>query len=195
MKKVLIINAHPDKESYCASLAKAYKKGADAAGADCKLIHLTDLDFNPILKYGYNKRTELEPDLLSVQQDIKDATHLVFIYPTWWGTYPALLKGFFDRVFLPGFAFKYREGSPFWDKLLKGKSARIITTMDAPKWYYYLAYCSPGHHSMKKAILGFCGVSPVRVTTIASVKYSNTETRSQWLHKVEETRRKENAKR
>ena len=91
-----------------------------------------DLDFNSILKHGYRQWTELEPDLLMIQQDIVDADHLVFEYPTWWGTCPALLKGLIDRVFLPGFAFKYRDNSLFWDKLLKGNTARLIVTMDTP---------------------------------------------------------------
>jgi len=133
MKKVLIINGHPDKESLCYSMAAIYQKGALSSGAESKLVNLIDLHFNPNLESGYRKQTELEPDLLAIQQDILDAQHVVFVYPNWWGTFPALLKGFIDRVFLPGFGFKYRENSPFWDKLLKGKSARLIVTMDTPK--------------------------------------------------------------
>lgn len=121
-----------------------------------------DLDFNPILQNGYRLVTELEPDLVKIQQDILHADHLVFVYPNWWGTYPVLLKGFIDRVFLPGFAFKYRENSPFWDKLLKGKSARLIGTMDTPKWYYFFVNKSLGHNSMKKAILEFSSVQKGR---------------------------------
>ena len=118
MKKILIINGHPDKESFCFSLAVSYKKGADLAGADCELVNLIDLNFNPILTYGYRKISELEPDLLEMQQEILAADHLVFVYPNWWSTFPALLKGFIDRVFLPNFAFKYREKGPLWNKLL-----------------------------------------------------------------------------
>jgi putative NADPH-quinone reductase len=186
MKKILIINGHPDKDSFCSELAKVYKKGADSIGVECKLIHLIDLNFDPILRYGYRQRTELEPDLLAVQQDILDSDHLVFVYPTWWGTYPALLKGFIDRVFLPKFAFKYREDSLLWDKLLKGKSARLIVTMDTPKWYYSLIYHSPGHNSMKKGVLEFCGVTPVKVTAFGPIKSSSIKMRNKWIQKVEE---------
>lgn len=185
MKNILIINGHPDKESFCAALAERYKKGAVAAGATCTLINLIDLDFNPILTFGYRKISILEPDLIKVQQDIVAANLLVFIYPSWWGTYPALLKGFFDRVFLPGFAFKYHTTGPFWDKLLKGKIARLIVTMDSPKWYNFLVYRSPGHNSMKRAILEFCGVKPVRITSFAPLKSSNEKQRKQWLDEVE----------
>ena len=185
MKKILIINGHPDKESLCFALAESYKKGAGLTGADCKLINLVDLDFNPILTFGYRKVSELEPDLLQAQKDILDADHLVFVYPNWWGTYPALLKGFIDRVFLPNFAFKYRENSPLWDGLLKGKSARLIVTMDTPKWYYWLIFRSPGHNSMKKGILGFCGINPIKITSFAPVKSSDNAKRKQWIAEVE----------
>ncbi len=53
MKRILIINGHPDKESFCFELATSYKKGADQAGAECKLVNLIDLEFNPILNSGY----------------------------------------------------------------------------------------------------------------------------------------------
>ena len=191
MKRILIINGHPDKESFCFELAESYRRGAIATGADCELVNLVDLDFNPILGYGYRKRTELEPDLLKIQQDLLESDHLVFVYPTWWGTYPALLKGFIDRVFLPKFAFKYRENSLLWDKLLKGKSARLIVTMDTPKWYYYLIYKSPGHNSMKKGILKYCGVKPVKITSFAPIKSSDSNKRQRWIHKIEQLGRKQ----
>ncbi len=185
MKKILIINGHPDKESLCYQFAMSYKKGAENAASECILINLIDLHFDPILHFGYRQRTELEPDLLKVQNDILNADHLVFIYPTWWGTYPALLKGFIDRVFLPKFAFKYRDNSLLWDKLLKGKSARLIVTMDTPKWYYSLVYKSPGHNSIKKGVLEFCGISPVKITTFGPVKSSDDNKRKKWINQVE----------
>ena len=185
MKRILIINGHPDKKSFCFALAESYKKGADTNGTECKLVHLIDLKFNPILSYGYRVVSELEPDLLKIQQDILEATHLVIVYPNWWGTYPALLKGFIDRVFLPKFAFKYLKNSPLPAKLLKGKSARIIVTMDTPKWYYWIINRSPGHNSMKKAILEFCGIKPVMISSFAIVKSSDNLKRKKWLDEVE----------
>jgi putative NADPH-quinone reductase len=61
MKKILIINGNPDLESFSSQLAKAYKKGADSSGTYCKLVNLIELNFDPILKFGYRKRTELDP--------------------------------------------------------------------------------------------------------------------------------------
>ena len=149
MKNILIINGHPDKESFCFAIAESYNTGAIKASTNVKLVHLIDLKFNPILTYGYRIISELEPDLVQMQQDILWADHLVFVYPNWWSTVPALLKGLFDRIFVPGFAFKYKENSPFWDKLLKGKTARLIVTMDTPKWYYWLINKNSGHNAMK----------------------------------------------
>jgi putative NADPH-quinone reductase len=185
MKKVLVINGHPDKESFCFALAERYKKGADAAGAECKLVHLIDLKFNPILTFGYRKISELEPDLLKMQQEITAADHLVFVYPNWWSTLPALLKGFIDRVFVPTFAFKYRPNSPFWDKLLKGKTARLIVTMDTPQWYYWLINKNAGHNAMKVGVLEFSGIKPVKISSFAIIKSSNEKKRNKWLDDVE----------
>jgi len=190
VRKILIINGNPDKDSMCAKFAESYKRGAESTGADCKLVYLIDLQFDPILHFGYRKRTELEPDLVQIQKDILEANHLVFVYPTWWSTYPALLKGFIDRVFLPKFAFKYRENSLLWDKLLTGKSARLIVTMDTPKWYYWFVYKSPGHNSLKKGILEFCGIKPVKISAFGPVKTSDEKKRKKWIEKVEELGRK-----
>jgi putative NADPH-quinone reductase len=185
MKRILIINGHPDKESFCASLAEKYKIGADKSETESDIINLTDLEFSPVLEYGFRKRTDLEPDLQKAWELIIKADHLVLIYPNWWGTYPALLKGFIDRLFLPGFAFEYQEKSPFPKKLLTGKTARLIVTTDTPNWYYSLVYRKPGHNSMKKSILGFCGIKPVKISTFGPIKSSTDVQRNSWLAKVE----------
>jgi len=82
-KKILILNGHPDKESFNFGLSEAYKKGVETSNSELREINIRDLDFNPNLEYGYRKRTELEPDLLKAQELIKWADHLVWIYPVW----------------------------------------------------------------------------------------------------------------
>ena len=180
-----MIDGHPDQESFNVALAKAYKKGAMNARAEIKEIHIRDLDFKINLQYGYRKRTEVEPDLLDAQEKIKWADHLVWVYPVWWGSVPAIMKGFIDRVLLPGFAFKKREGSVWWDKYLTGKTARIICTLDQPAWYYRLRYCSPSHKAMKKLTLEFVGIKPVKITAIGPMRLSKEKFRKKWLDKVE----------
>lgn len=153
-------------------------------------MYLTDLKFDPILTYGYRVVCELEPDLELLQMEIKQADHLVFVYPNWWSTYPALLKGCIDRVFVPNFAFKYRENSPFWDKLLIGKSARLIVTMDTPKWYYWLINKNAGHNAMKIGVLEFCGIKPVKITSLSPIKYADDKKKKQWLAQIKELGKK-----
>lgn len=184
MKKVLIINGHPDSDSFCHQLADNYRMGAEKAGYICNMVQVSALDFDPVLRYGYRKRTELEPDLVKLQQDILDCNHLVVVYPVWWGTYPALLKGLFDRVFLPGFAFKYRDNSLLWDKLLKGRTASLLLTMDTPLWYYRLVFGSPGIKAVKNCLLEFCGIKPVFVHPFCMMKIATPEKRQKWLKKT-----------
>ena len=102
-KKILIINGHPDQESFNYGLSEAYIKGAKESNAIIKEINIRELEFNPNLQFGYQKRTALEPDLIDAQEKLKWADHIVWVYPIWWGSVPAIMKGFLDRVLLPGY--------------------------------------------------------------------------------------------
>lgn len=184
MKKILIINGHPNPSSFNFAIAESYLKGVIASGAEVDTITIAELKFNPNLEFGYQKRTELEPDLLESWQKIQKADHLVWIHPVWWGGLPAITKGFIDRLFLPGMAFQYRENSVWWDKLLKGKTAHIITTMDQPSWYYRLFYGRPSVNQLKKTTLEFCGVKPVKVTYVGIIKTAEASQREKWLQKI-----------
>ncbi len=184
MKKVLIINGHPNPASFNFGLADAYKAGAQQSGAIIDEIVVAKLNFNPNLAFGYQKRMELEPDLVAAWEKIKQADHLVWIHPVWWGGLPAITKGFIDRLFLPGMAFSYRENSVFWNKLLKGKSSHIITTLDQPGWYYWLMFGKPSVNQLKKSVLNFCGISPVKTTYIGIVKTADAVKRKKWIEKV-----------
>ena len=183
-KKIVLINGHPNKNSFNFGITNAYKEGALSSGAELQEITIADLQFNPNLQFGYEKRIELEPDLLDAWEKIKWADHLVWVHPVWWGGLPAITKGFIDRLFLPGFAFQYRENSVWWDKLLKGKTAHIITTLDQPSWYYRFAYGRPSVNQLKKATLEFCGIKPVKVTYIGVIKTADQKLRDKWLESV-----------
>ena len=183
-KKILIIDGHPDKNSFCAAIAGAYTKGAQSGEIELQTLLLRNLKFDLNLRQGYRKIQELEPDLVEAQSKIKWCEHLVVIYPIWWGSMPALLKGFLDRCWLPGFGFKYREGNPLWDRLLAGRSARVIVTSDAPALYNLVAYFNAPVTIMKKMILGFCGFKPVRVTVIGGVKNISETKRAKILNRI-----------
>lgn len=186
MKRITVINGHLNKDSLCFGLVDAYVKGVRQSGAEVREITVAKMSFNANLQYGYQKRMELELDLVKAIDDIKWADHLVWVHPVWWGGLPALVKGFIDRIFLPGIMYQYRENSMLWDKLLKGKTAHIITTLDQPGWYYRLMYGRPSVNQLKKSTLQFCGVSPVKVTYIGIVRNSKEEQRLKWIARVEQ---------
>lgn len=183
-KKIVVILGHPDKDSYCGALADEYSRAAKSSGAKVRQICLGDMQFDPILWKGYKVIQKLEPCLVQAQEDIKWADHIVFVYPIWWGVMPALMKGFIDRIFLPGFGFNFRKGSLFWDKHLRGKSARLIVTMNAPSIVYRLMLGAPGHKMMKTGVLGFCGVRPVRITEFNRIEAADHRKRERWLQIV-----------
>jgi len=183
-KRILIIQGHPAEQSLCGALAKEYEQGAQESGHTVRILAVRDLKFESVLHEGYKVIQPLETDLILAQNEIKSADHIVIVFPIWWGGMPALLKGFIDRVFLPGFAFKYRQGSLWWDKLLKGKSAHIIATMDTPPWYFRIFYRDAGINQMRHTILQYCGVEPVKVTRIGRVKDTTDAWKNAWLSKV-----------
>ncbi len=162
--KTLVVLAHPAPDSLCGALATAYADAAARTGAQVEVLRLGDLEFDA-LGDPRPLRGHAEPDVLRSQELIAWCDHLVLVFPTWWGTYPAVLKGWIDRVFEPGFAFEYLpSGLP--KKLLKGRTARIVTTMGSPSWWYRLVYGSCGIKAIKAATLEFCGFGSVKTTLI-----------------------------
>ena len=186
MKNVLILNGHPVRGSLNDSLAEAYQAGAIQKGHSVELFHLSALEFNPELSGAYQKSTELEPDLQLMQEKIRWCNHLVFVHPVWWGGLPAKMKGFIDRVFLPGFAFRYKKDSVWWDRLLAGRSGQIICTLDQPYWYYWLINGRPGIHQLKKMTMEFCGIQPVSVLAFGPVRNADPQTIQSWIQKTKQ---------
>lgn len=184
-RRILILDGHPRSDSLCRALGEAYERGARSAGFEVRRLVLADLGFDPIMRGGEGKPVELEPDLVAAQDEIRKARHLVFVHPVWWSDLPALLKGFLDRAFLPGFAFAYRKGNPLPEKLLKGRSARILYTMDGPTWFYRWFQGAPGLKSLSVGTLGLCGVGPVKSTAFTPVRSSTVEIRRRWLEKAQ----------
>ncbi len=181
--KILVLNANPNDTSFCNELAVQYSEGAKAGGHETELVNLYDLNFDPILHKGYSQPQELEPDLVKQQELIKWCEHLVIVTPVWWINSPALLKGFFDRVLLPGYGFRF-TGPGRWDKLLAGRSARVIYTQGAPCWYAALFYGDSFWKTISKGTLGFCGFHPIKRTCFGMVADVSEEKRKQWLDKV-----------
>jgi putative NADPH-quinone reductase len=187
-KNILLILGHPSENSFCNALLDAYKTGAEKAGAVCKTIYISQLKFDVNLSDGYKtgETMQLEEDLVTSQELIKWADHVVMAYPNWWGFMPAIAKGFIDRLFLPGFAFKHQSGKIFPDKLLKGKSMRLLMTMDTPKWWFYLIYRASQYQILKDIVFGYVGFDPIRFSTFGFMRKSTDKLRKTWLKKVEQ---------
>ncbi|MBD8553332.1 NAD(P)H-dependent oxidoreductase [Rhizobium sp. CFBP 8762] len=180
MSKILILNGNPKAESLCKAIAQAYASTALEAGHEVQSIHIADLqmDFDPP---NYRATTLTEGWVKEVQAALVWSEHVVIVTPLWWGGVPAQLKHLFDRVLLPGFAFRYRKDSVWWDRLLKGRSARVIVTADTPPLYFRWVLGWPLVRQLKRQILGFCGFDPVQFTVFGPVRNSSQETRKGWL--------------
>ena len=187
MKQVLVIKAHPRDDSLCAAMAAEYVVGAVEAGHDVGTLEVRDLGLEQFVNYGHPGGFTPTVQIAQAQEQMAWADHLVFVYPTWWGLPPGNLKLFFEMTFTPGFAYKYqppRGRRVVWDKLLAGRSARLLVTMDSPPVYYSRLIGDPGFKAMKRTILGFCGIDPVHKHYFGSVKTSTEAQRTAWLHKA-----------
>lgn len=182
--KIYLILGHPDQESFNGQLATACEHAARAKGHEVRRHNLGDLTFDPVLHHGYKHIQQLEPDLVQAKENISWCDHLMIIYPMWWGSLPALLKGFFDRVLHPGFAFRYHDKGPFWDKLLKGRSAYIICTSDAPALWLWWQYRNSDLHTIREATLAFCGFKPVTFRRIGMMRNLTSQQREQKLQQA-----------
>jgi putative NADPH-quinone reductase len=175
-KHVLIIQGHPDsgRPHFCHALADAYALGAAEAGHEVQRIAVAALDF-PLLRAKEEWDSGPAPAAIQpCEQALREADHIVIVYPLWLGGMPALLKGFLEQAFRPSFAAGKAPGLSTWRSLLKGKSARIVVTMGMPalvyRWYF-------GAHSLKsleRNILGFVGIRPIRETLIGMIESGGT---------------------
>lgn len=182
---VLLVLGHPRKDSLCAALCAAWREGALAAGANVRTLVLADLAFDPYVRVHSPEQQPLEPDLQRACELIEWADHLVFVHPTWWGCEPALLKGFLERVIMPGFAFRFdASDSATWQRLWRGKTSQIVTTMDTPPLLYRWFYLQPGHNALARATLGFCGVRERRGLRFGPVRLSSPPQRRRWLERT-----------
>lgn len=192
-KRIAIIQGHPDASSrhFGHTLAQAYAAAAQAQGHEVRIIEVALLDF-PLLRNqrDFELGTPPEP-IRSAQETMQWAEHLIIFFPLWLGTMPALLKAFFEQALRPGFAFSYNEGrNP--TKHLAGKSARIVVTMGMPALIYRWYFGAHGIKVLKRSILGFCGIGPIKDTLIGMIGASEDTARKKWLLRMGALGRKGN---
>ncbi|RAZ91004.1 flavodoxin family protein [Mesorhizobium hawassense] len=183
-RRILVLIGHPDPspDRLCRALASAYVEAAERAGHSVRQIDLALLDF-PMLRTMQEFEHGTIPDGLEEAADaVAWAQHFVFVFPLWLGTVPALLKAFLEQVMRPGTAFAYpAEGESFAKSLLRGRSARLVVTMGMPAAVYRIWFLSHGIAGMRRGILNFVGIRPVRETLYGMVASASDAKRAKWL--------------
>ncbi|HXF88242.1 MAG TPA: NAD(P)H-dependent oxidoreductase [Xanthobacteraceae bacterium] len=175
-KRILIIQGHPDPclRRFGHALAAAYAAGAQPAGHEVRNIELAQLSF-PLLHSAREFYQGPTPEpILKAQDDIRWAVHLVFVFPIWHGHIPALLHAFLEQTFRPGFSIEIgADGRP--RKLLTGKTARLIATAGMPAFFHRWFFGAHSLKSLKRNILHFAGIRPVRTTVIGGLGFGQPD--------------------
>ncbi|MDW4573476.1 NAD(P)H-dependent oxidoreductase [Microbacterium sp. M3] len=186
--RILVVIGTPLAASLNHALAHSYADAARAGGAEVRVVDLAE---QPALPQP-TRREELRlprdesdvpllPEVAASVADVEWADHLVFFFPQWWGSYPAALKNWIDRVFVSGFAHRYRPTGRLWDKLLSGRTARIVMTMDSPSFWNAWVYREAAIRSLRNATLEYCGVKVRAVTRLTEVRHRADTDRERWV--------------
>ena len=187
-RRILIVIGHPDPspDRFCRVLAAAYASAAERAGPQIRRIDLATTEL-PRLRTAEEFEHAAVPEPLREAADaIAWAEHLVFVFPLWLGTMPALLKGFLEQTMRPGVAFQYPDNKGMLTKsLLRGRSARIVVTMGMPSVFYRLWFLNHGVAGMRRGILNFVGIRPVHETLLGPVGAGEAR-RLKWIRQIEE---------
>ncbi|MCM3186855.1 NAD(P)H-dependent oxidoreductase [Priestia megaterium] len=187
--KHLILYAHPNPSSFNNAILETTVKTLENKGHEVSVRDLYSLDFNPVLKgsdFEGFQSGHTPSDIEKEHEYISRADVITFINPIWWTGLPAILKGYVDRVFSYGFAYKYGEDGNVIG-LLKGKKGLIINTHGTPKEIYDANGMTD---ALKKTsdmgIFEFCGVEVADHLLFGSVPVVDDETRKDMLTQIED---------
>lgn len=187
-KKIVVLVGHPDTgPTLTKEFALLYEAAAKKAGHQVLVFYLGEMRFDPILYKGYKTIQALEPDLKKFQDAVGACDHFVILYPNWWCSMPALLKGLFDRVWLPGFAFhmhKEVQHTPAagWDALLRGKTARVFVLSGTHPFFIWLFF-GDYTNEIKRGILWFAGFK-VAVSRLGPTEFAPEWKVNSWRRQV-----------
>lgn len=180
---ITVILAHPWHGSFNKAIVDTLVSKYKAEGKEFQIIDLHKDNFNPSYDEkdlaNYNKGTSDDPLVLKYQEMLRNTSELILVFPIWWGTMPAILKGFFDKVMLLNFAFNYENG---WNPLLGIDKGAVITTSQSPTAMYKteIEDCMIPH------MLGGIGVSNVKWFNCENVSKSEREHKTQFLNILKE---------
>lgn len=163
--KILAVYAHPRPQSFSRALLDEFIAGATSAGHTVEFIDLQAEKFDPVFRdeeYGqYGEAYEQPADIARYQALIAGADALVFAFPVWWWSMPAILKGWFDRVMSYGFAYGDEPGKP--TGLLRDRPVVLLATGVADdKTYAKYRYDDAMKQAIPIGIFGYCGLHDVR---------------------------------
>jgi NAD(P)H dehydrogenase (quinone) len=169
-KKILVVLANPhtmaDKRAMVVNdMAQTFVDKCVANSLEVDFIDLYKENFNPVS-----------------HPEIKEADVVVFFHPIWWGSMPAILKGFADKVFQNGFAYTYRNG--LTEGLLKGKKAIVVSVSKSPAWKVNLLYTNISDVIWKRAIFDVCGLGS-QFYLFSNFRRVNESTIKKWHDKIE----------
>ncbi|SHK18322.1 NAD(P)H-dependent oxidoreductase [Thermocrinis minervae] len=183
--KALVIYAHPNPKSFNHAILERVQKTLESLGVEYMVRDLYSVGFNPVLSaedFISLQQGKVLEDVKREQDYIRSSDFLIFIFPMWWYSFPAILKGYIDRVFSYGFAYEERDSGLVG--LLGDKKALFFVTLGGSQEDYKdFAQCLKQTFS---ATLGFCGVDVKGVEFFYSVPYVSDEERKGYLNKVEE---------
>ena len=192
--KVMVIYAHPYDKSYNHAILESTLDGLKEANHEVDLLDLNKDGFNPVMTsedlYSLSLSKPVDPKVLEYQSRIENAQHLVFIFPVWYESVPAILKGFLDKVFSNGWAYKSVPGKNTPIGQLTHLNATVISTMGMPKMIYRLLYNNALKGVLIKGTLKFSGIKNIKWINMDNIQTVSNEKRSKWLVDVKEYMKK-----
>lgn len=166
--KIAVVIGHPDPESYNHALAKAFIESAKEEGHEVRVLDLATAEFDPVLRFGYRKAQPEEPFVRESKEALLWAEHLAIFFPLWWTAEPALLKGWFDRVFLQGFAYRFEPDHEGPVHLLSHLTATLCCTSHQPAEISLSAREYPISR-IADHIFGFTGVRAIQRLAVGGI--------------------------
>ena len=189
--RLSVILAHPNKQSFNHAIAKTAVAALEQNGHDVIFHDLYRERFDPLLpREEILEDATLAPELEEYCREIRSAEGIIIVHPNWWGQPPAILKGWVDRVFRPGVAYKFLEGDSGEGVpvgLLKARAAIVFNTSNTPPEREARVFGDPLETLWKNCFFGLCGVKTFYRRMFGVIVTSSAEQRSRWLEEVQTT--------
>jgi len=189
--KCLVVTAHPLSNSLCGKLTDHVVNKLTQMGYEIQLEDLYAESFNPALtkeeRESYYSNAYDASRVSKEAERLLAAEVLVFIFPTWWFGFPAILKGWFDRVWGPGIAYDHASDfGPITPRLNNLKKVLAVTTLGAPWWVDRLIMRQPVRRVIKIALLGACAKnSSLQYLSLYKSENLNHEIIERFTHRID----------